>query len=143
MKLNSKQIGNITEVESILAFLKLGFNVLQPYGDCERYDFVVDVDGTFYKIQCKTASTDNNGESIRFNCRSSHRVNGKCVNEKYTSKEIDFFCTTWNGKCYLIPQSECFSQKQLRIIESKNGQNDGICFAKDYEIEKVLNSIRM
>ena len=143
MDLNSKKIGNITEVESILAFLKLGCNVLQPYGDCERYDFVVDVDGALYKVQCKTSSTDNNGESIKFSCRSAHRVNGKCINEKYTSKEVDFFCTTWNGKCYLIPQKDCFSRKTLRFTKPKNCQNDGIFFAEDYEIEKVLNSIRM
>ena len=28
MELNSKQIGNITEVEGMLAFLKLGYNVI-------------------------------------------------------------------------------------------------------------------
>lgn len=41
--MNSKQKGNITELETMLAFMKLGYNVLTPYGDCERYDFVVDV----------------------------------------------------------------------------------------------------
>ena len=65
--LNSKQIGNVTEVECMLAFLKLGYNVLQPYGDCERYDFVADVNGKFYKIQCKTAKESNG--TIEFNCR--------------------------------------------------------------------------
>ena len=48
--MNSKQIGNITELETMLAFLKLGFNVLTPYGDCERYDFVVDANGKFLRI---------------------------------------------------------------------------------------------
>ena len=51
--LNSKQKGNITELECMLAFVKLGYNVLTPYGDCERYDFVVDIKGNFYKIQVK------------------------------------------------------------------------------------------
>lgn len=74
--MNSKQIGNVTEVECMLAFLKLGYNVLQPYGDCERYDFVADINGKFYKIQCKTSKkTDDIGTSIEFSCRSSHRVN--------------------------------------------------------------------
>ena len=62
--INSKQIGNITEVESMLAFLKAGYNVLTPYGDCEKYDFVADVNGKFLKIQCKTAhaiDTENTG----------------------------------------------------------------------------------
>ena len=45
--MNSKQQGNITELETMLAFLKLGYNVLTPYGDCERYDFVADVKDAF------------------------------------------------------------------------------------------------
>jgi hypothetical protein len=43
----------------MLEFLKLGYNILTPYGDCERYDFVVDVNGKFYKIQAKTANTNH------------------------------------------------------------------------------------
>ena len=60
--LNSKQKGNITEVECMLAFLKLGYNVLTPYGDCERYDFVVDINNKLYKIQAKTANTSHINE---------------------------------------------------------------------------------
>ena len=41
--MNSKYKGNVTELQCMLAFMKLGYNVLTPYGDCERYDFVVDV----------------------------------------------------------------------------------------------------
>ena len=46
--MNSKRKGNITEFETMLAFMKLGYNVLTPYGDCERYDFVVDNNGKFF-----------------------------------------------------------------------------------------------
>ena len=49
-KMNSKKKGNITELETMLAFMKLGYNVLTPYGDCERYDFVVDVNGKLLKM---------------------------------------------------------------------------------------------
>ena len=137
--LNSKQIGNITEVECMLSFLKLGYNVLQPYGDCERYDFVADVKGNFYKIQCKTANETDGG--IEFSCRSSHRVQGKCVHEKYTKDDVDFFATSYNGKCYLVPQNECSSAKKLRFDPPANGQIKGISFAIDYELEKILATI--
>ena len=84
--MDSKQIGNITEMEAMLAFLKLGYNVLTPYGDCERYDFVADINGKFYKIQCKTSHTFGNEEGIEFSCRSSHRAEGKCINERYSAE---------------------------------------------------------
>lgn len=139
--LNSKQIGNITEVESMLAFLKAGYNVLTPYGDCERYDFVADVKGKFYKIQCKTCSTKDNGISIEFSCRSSHRVEGKCVNEIYSSEDVDFFATTYNGKCYLVPIKECGTSKRLRFQPPLNGQTRGVSFAKDYELEVIISTL--
>lgn len=40
----------------MLEFMKLGYPVLTPYGDCQRYDFVVEINGKFYRIQSKTAN---------------------------------------------------------------------------------------
>lgn len=140
--LNSKQIGNITEVEIMLAFLKIGYNILTPYGDCERYDFVADINGKFLKIQCKTArSIDAENSGFTFSCRSSHRKGGKCINEKYSKNEIDYFATIFNGKCYLIPQEECGAAKRLRFTAPKNSQIRGVNYAKDYELENVLATL--
>ena len=138
---STKQIGNITEVECMLAFLKLGYNILQPYGDCERYDFVADVNGKFYKIQCKTCKVNEDESVIEFSCRSTHRVEGKCVHEKYSEEDTDFFATTYNGKCYLVPQNECNTAKKLRFTTPANGQVKGISFAKDYEIETIIAAL--
>ena len=130
---NTKHKGNITEIETILAFMKLGYNVLTPYGDCERYDLVADVNGKFLKIQCKTSSPqDEEGNVYRFSCRSTHKVNGKIKMAKYGEDEIDYFATCIKGKCYLIPRSECGSDKILRFVAPKNGQTRGVNFAKDY-----------
>lgn len=138
--MNSKQLGNITELETMLAFIKQGFNVLTPYGDCERYDFVVDAKNKFYKIQCKTASTEDDGASFRFSCRSTNRQNGHTIHHHYTKDEIDYFMTSFNGKCYLIPVEECGCDKKLRILSPKNDQTRGIIWAKDYELEEVIKN---
>ena len=45
----------------------------------------------FYKIQCKTSQVIDDGSAIQFSCRNSHRVEGKCVNVKYSSEDTDFF----------------------------------------------------
>lgn len=139
--MNSKQKGNITELETMLAFLKLGFNVLTPYGDCERYDFVVDANGRFYKIQTKTASTEDDGASFKFSCRSSNRSNGRINHHKYTKDEIDYFATFFDGKCYLIPVEECGSDKRLRLFPTKNGETRGVTWAKYYEIGEVVKNL--
>ena len=138
--MNSKQKGNITELETMLAFLKLGYNVLTPYGDCERYDFVVDVNGKFLRMQSKTSSSNDEGASFQFSCRSSNRSNGKIVHHHYTSDEIDYFVTTFQNKTYVIPVDECGADKRLRLLPAKNGQTRGITWAKEYELEEVVKT---
>lgn len=142
-ELNSKQIGNITEVELMLAFLKLGYNVLTPYGDCERYDFVVDIGGAFYKIQVKTANINHIEEGyIEFKTANKTTKDGKSIRHFYTKDEIDYFMTSYNNQCYLVPVEECSKyEKRLRFTAPKNGQTKGITFATEYELEKVVNKI--
>lgn len=137
--MDSKQIGNITELEVLTYITKLGYQVSIPFGDRERYDQIWDINGKLLKIQIKTSHGDE--ESIKFSCRSSHRVNGKCVNTSYTADEIDFFATYWNNKCYLVPITETSREKTLRFKPPKNGQIKGINFAKDYEVEEVLKQL--
>lgn len=138
--MTSKYKGNITELEAMLAFMKLGYNILTPYGDCERYDFVIDVNGRFMRFQSKTAHSEDNGASFKFSGRSCNRKEGKIIHHKYTNKEIDYFVTTFNGKCYLIPVEECGADKILRILPAKNGQARNVTWAKDYELEEVVKN---
>lgn len=58
---------------------------------------------------------------------------------KYKSNEIDFFCTYIDGKCYLIPFDNSYTNsKVLRFIKPKNNQNDGITYAYKYELDKQI-----
>lgn len=136
--MTSKHKGNITELETMLSVMKLGFNVLIPYGDNERYDFVIDTGSRFIKVQCKTSHSDGDGASFSFSCRSCNRKDGKVVHRSYTNDEIDYFITMYDNKCYLIPVEECGSGKRLRIRETKNSQTRGITWAKQYELEAVV-----
>ena len=142
--LSTKQKGNVTEVECMLAFLKLGYNVLTPYGDCERYDFVVDINGNFYKIQVKTANANHIEDGyIEFNTSNKTTREGKFVHHAYTSEQIDYFMTSYKGLCYLIPVEECSknTRKRLRFIPPKNGQAKSITFAESYELTRMVSKI--
>lgn len=139
--MNSKYKGNITELECMLAFMKLGYNVLTPYGDCERYDFVVDINNKLYKIQSKTSSSDDDGASFKFSCRSCNRKDGAIIHHTYTKEEIDYFVTIFDRTVYLIPVEECGGNKRLRLQPTKNGQVKGITWAKDYELEEIIKNM--
>lgn len=139
--MNTKRIGNITEMEVMLAFLKNGYNILIPYGDCERYDFVADVNGKFLKIQVKTCHLKNDGAKIAFATDSTHRSDGKVVHHPYTKDDIDYFATSYDGTIYLVPIEEATKrEKSLRLLPTKNGQTQGIFFAKDYIMEEVIKN---
>lgn len=140
--INSKQKGNVTELKIMLAFIEKGYSVSIPYGDCDRYDFVVDINGRFYRIQCKTSRTEDDGASIRFCCRSTYRREGHIAHHNYSENEIDFFATFWDNKVYLVSVNECHSDKKLRILPPKNGTNNTrINWAKNYELEEVIKTL--
>ena len=140
--MTSKDVGNITEVSCMLEFMKLGYPVLTPYGDCQRYDFVVEINNKFYRIQSKPANdTYTNEGYIVFRCDNTTTKNGKVVHHSYDENEIDYFSTFYDGKCYLVPVNECSREKRLRFTTPKNGQTRGITFASEYELEKVVANL--
>lgn len=139
---DTKQIGNITELEVLTYITKLGYQVSIPFGDRERYDQIWDVNGTLLRVQVKTSHyVDDEKTAIKFSCKSIARKRGKCMGSRYTKREIDFFATMCNGQCYLIPVEECSVEKILRFSPPKNGQVTGIAFAESYKVEEMLKRV--
>ena len=130
--LDTKIKGNTTEMECMLAFMKLGYQVSIPFGEDSRYDFIADINDKLYKIQCKTSSEiveDDIVLAIKF--KTVRQSGSKATNwtrTKYEENEIDYFATSYKGKCYLVPLKECSNEKTLRIIPPKNNQVKGINF---------------
>lgn len=138
MELTPKQKGNLTELQCLTAFVEAGLTVSIPYGDCARYDFIIEYQNQLFKVQCKTSHLfGDNDDGIVFACRST--INSK--ERRYSKDEIDYFCTFFNNICYLIPVEECSVEKKLRFIPPKNNQKVGISYAKDYELDIQLDKI--
>jgi hypothetical protein len=136
--LNCKQKGNLTELQCLAAFTELGYIISIPYGDCARYDFIVDINNTLYKVQCKTSSKREEGV-FEFACRSTAANCSRAATRSYTKDEIDFFATIIEGECYLVPISETGGRKKtIRFGSTKNNKKAGVSFAKDYKIETQL-----
>lgn len=141
MGLTPKQKGNLTELQCLTAFVKQGCGVSIPYEDNSKYDFIADVDGKLFKIQVKTSTLIDEG-AIKFYCRSTHVNCSGVKNGRYSSDDIDFFATYWDGQCYLVPVAESYLAKTLRFVPPKSGQMEGISFAKDYELTKQLQKVK-
>jgi transposase len=81
-KFTTKHVGEISEAQVLAKLLKVGKIVLQPFGDNQRYDLVVDENGTFIRVQCKTGQLY--GDKFRFPISSMrwwNRTRRSYVNE--------------------------------------------------------------
>lgn len=142
-----KEIGNLTELQCITRLYELGCSISIPYGDSEKYDFILDVNGNLYKIQCKHANLHLNEEnkidyiSIDTTWQTGYTKNNRMKYHTYSKDEIDYFATYYNGKSYLIPVEECNTQKILRVLPSKNNQTKGVNFLIDYVDEKICKKL--
>ena len=121
---NSKYLGSLTELQCITRFYELGYPVSIPYGDSEKYDFIIDVNNKLYRLQCKHANP-----------------------HKDDLNEVDFISikTVWQSgytkNSSLIPVNECSNEKRLRLKEPKNGQIKGINFLEDFVDEEVCKNL--
>jgi hypothetical protein len=136
-KRDTNQIGDISEVATILRFLQLGYTVLMPYGGNQRYDLMIeDEDENFWCIQCKTAWLNKDGTVLTFNT-ANHNVTGKNRNWRNYRGQCDYFAV-YNeelNKVYLIPVDQVGTiNASLRLAPTKSNQEKKVRWAKDYEL---------
>ena len=139
--LNSHFIGEITEQQVVLEFLKLGILVSKPLVQSSRYDFVVDINNNLYKIQVKTGTFKENSY-LEFATSTSHTNTQGTLNISYSANDVDFFATIYEDQCYLIPYELCGKRTQrIRFVPTKNNQTTGVLFAKDFRLEDVIKTL--
>jgi hypothetical protein len=130
-KPHPKEVGERSEGQVLAAFLKAEEVVLTPFGDSQRYDFVLDRNGTFIRIQCKTGRLKNG--CIHFPACSSNWNQG--TTRDYRG-QIEFFAVYVpdTARVYLVPVDDVgIKTGCLRIAATRNGQTKGIRLAEQYE----------
>jgi hypothetical protein len=115
---NSKAKGDLAELAFLYKAASLGFGVAKPYGDKERYDFILDSGERFWRVQVKSSSraaSERNGYAVN----AWHNGKGYKI-RTYQAEEIDFFVAyivpldVW----YIVPVSELASLRLLRCYPS-------------------------
>lgn len=136
--MNTKRKGNIGESRVLYEFVKLGIPVYLPFGNTEKADLVIEIDGRLLKIQVKTSSIIRK-EVLIFNSCSTMSKDGSSV--LYTEDDIDYFALyhTETDKVYLLEASEGTNTTiSLRLTEPKNGQKKNIRLAKDFILNRHI-----
>jgi hypothetical protein len=130
--------GTITELKCITYFLELGYNISVPQKPA-RYDFILDTGRELLKVQVKTCHHRYSEEVINFATASRRRGRDGHVSHDYKFDGVDYFCTWYDGHCYLVPVEDCGRhEKNLRLVPTNNGQIKNIAFASDYIAESVI-----
>lgn len=130
--MNTKLVGDISEAAVIAAFLKLGYNVLIPFGDRNRYDVVIEDGGVFQRIQIKTGR-ERLG-NIEFNTKSTTRKNGMRHEVGYRG-QIEAFAVYHRERdaVYVVPVDKCANSNAcLRIDSSKSNRGPKCLRAEDF-----------
>ena len=116
--LNYKAKGDLAELAFLYKAASLGFGVAKPYGDKERYDFILDSGERFWRVQVRSTSyaeADRSGYKVS----AAHNDKGRKV-KTYQAEEIDFFVVyiVPLGVWYIIPANQLASLNFLRLYPS-------------------------
>jgi hypothetical protein len=109
----SKQVGEFFEAAFLTKAASLGFGVSKPWGDSQRYDFILDNGEQRWRIQVKATITKH--------CQS-YVVNSRRFRKKrpvaYTKSDIDFLVgyVAPLDRWYVIPVEALKGQYYFRIF---------------------------
>lgn len=140
MSIHTKRVGDRTEARVLVALVEAFQTVLLPWGENQRYDFVVeDEHGALLRIQAKTGRLRDG--VVRFKTCSStyhHPANRGSKNHSHDYRgDADHFAVYCEGTggVYLVPVHDVGAREaSLRVAPARNGQSIGIRFARDYQV---------
>ena len=127
-------VGLRTEAAILGELVRRGYQVLIPFGTNQRYDLVLDMDGEFVRAQCKTGRLRDG--RVVFNTNSVRTNSKRWFTRNYVG-EIEIFIVHCpeTQRIYAVPVDEApASHGYLRVDPPRNGQHDGIRWARDYEL---------
>lgn len=111
-----------------------------PYGNCGRYDCILDIQGDIYKIQIKSVNQIDQYRLMVPFANSRMAADGR-VTKVYTSDEVDFIGIIYNQKIYLFPTNLATKSLTVRISRDDNCSNtiSKLHYLEDFEINKILD----
>ncbi len=141
---NTAHRGLVGQTIILAKLVELGKEILLPWGDHRRYDIAYyessdasDV-GKLIRVQCKVGWFYDDGAGVEFSTMSVLVKPGRSHIRRGYRGEIEYFAVYCpdNGKIYFIPVEDVpdGSKARLRLKITKNNQQQGILWAKDYEL---------
>jgi len=118
-RLDPKKRGELSELAFLYKAASLGFAVAKPYGDSDRFDFIVHSHGRFWRVQVRSSSSLQYGA---YQVSAHAKSNGHAI--PYTADEIDFLVVhivpedVW----YVIPVRAFTPHKTLQLFPQRSNR---------------------
>lgn len=114
--MNTKRKGSLAVGEAIAYFISKGITVLVSISDCDKYDLVIDENGTFKRIQCKYASGKEPSGAYIVYLYTYGGYKDKTYYTRYKEGDFDLlFVYCSNKEKYLIPANEIIGKLKLSV----------------------------
>jgi len=104
---STNQRGEWTEARFMIRACEHGFNVSRPWSGSSRYDFAIELNGEFLRVQVKSTTWTNGAGHKASVCRTRQQL--------YTGKEIDFFAV------YVIPEDAWYIIPAKVVVRLDSG----------------------
>ena len=134
--------GDATEAIIRAELVSRGVPVLVPESDNQPYDLVVDADGTFHRLQCKTAYGNEEGV-VQFETRKTRVKSYGYERDDYVG-EIEFFAV-YNPRLdeiYLIPIEQApKTTMKIRFVDTANRQQKNVNWNENFLLDEQLDSL--
>ncbi len=127
-------VGVRTEAAILAELVGRGYRVLMPFGTNQRYDMVLEIEGTFLRAQCKTGRLRSGCVVFR---AQSIRSNSRQTLIRDYKEDVDLIIVRCPdpGGTYVVPIEDATrTQGTLRIDPTTNGQDKRVRWARDYEL---------
>lgn len=134
---NTKSVGNKAESVILSCFVKHNIPVLLPFGDNEKYDLVIDINGRFQSVQVKNRLLKEG--KIMVDLR--HRIGVKRIKYETYFNKVDFiavWCEKIN-RCFLMPLERIGKKTSITLDKPKNNSSiTKVIWSDEFDFEKVI-----
>ncbi|SDZ95585.1 PD-(D/E)XK endonuclease [Haloplanus vescus] len=134
-----KERGERSEAAVLHEFLRRGCPVLRPFGDNQRYDLVVEVGASFYRIQVKTGRLENG--RIQFETRSTG-TRTRAIDKEGYEGQIEAFAVyaPATDHIYVVPISDAPSTSMALRVTDPDKLSPNINWADDFGVGEWISS---
>jgi hypothetical protein len=118
-----KKQGNVGVARAVYEYTKLGYTVLAPLSDSDKYDLVVDDGSSFKKVQVKTSRKRKNNSWEVYIATSGGNTKHHTMRLREEADYDLLFILVETGECWSIPNTSLEGNSTITVGSKANKYN--------------------